>query len=131
LAWQSAYNLRVRIHAAAALVLCLAGCGRPSDRPASSHTASTPPVATSATSSASTPAGGAVGYFHDRLVIDGEDVRSDFGGALMTLGMNPRDLQQDTPEHAYQTVLQKVREVPDGAERSELMRTFFGTDTPR
>ena len=77
------------------------------------------------------PANPAVRYFHDQLVINGEDVQSDFGGSLLALGMNPRDLQQDTPEHAYQTVLQKVVDVKDDVLRRSMMRIFFDTDNPR
>lgn len=66
-------------------------------------------------------------YFHEQLVTNGEDVQTDFGSALLTLGMNPRDLQQDTPDHAYQTAKQKVDEVKDEALRRELGRALFGT----
>lgn len=71
-------------------------------------------------------ADGATAFFHEQLVTNGEDLQSDFGSALLTLGMNPRDLQQDTPEHAYQTVLQKVQEVKDDTLRRELTRALFG-----
>ena len=40
--------------------------------------------------------------------------------------MNPRDLQQDTPEHACQTAKQKVDELKDEALRRDLTRALFG-----
>lgn len=64
-------------------------------------------------------------FFHEQLVTHGEDLQSDFGGSLLTLGMNPRDLQQDDPKHAYDEVLQKVQAVADPAVRRDMMRTFF------
>jgi hypothetical protein len=66
-----------------------------------------------------------VAFFHERLVNNGEDLQSDFGGFLTTLGLNPRDLQQDDPEHAYDMVLEKVRGVEDASLRADMMRTFF------
>lgn len=72
-----------------------------------------------------------ISAFHDQLVVNGENIQSDFGGALLTLDMNPRDLQQDTPDHAYHTVLERVRAVPDVQQRTDLMRALFGTTNPR
>lgn len=69
---------------------------------------------------------GPTAYFHEQLVTNGEDVQSDFGSALLTLGMNPRDLQQDTPDHAFQTATEKVQAVEDEAMRLELSRALFG-----
>ncbi len=70
-------------------------------------------------------------YFHEQLVTNGEDLQSAFGGYLLTLDMNPRDLQQDDPKHAYDTVLAKVRTVADASMRREMMRTFFNSaDAP-
>lgn len=72
-----------------------------------------------------------VQYFHQQLVEHGEDLESAFGGDLLTLGMNPRDLQQDDPKHAYDTVLEKVKAVDDVSIRREMMRTFFNlADAP-
>lgn len=71
-------------------------------------------------------ADGPAAFFHEQLVINGEDVQSEFGSALLTLGMNPRDLQQDTPEHAYQTVQQQVQDVKDETLRRELTTALFG-----
>jgi len=70
-------------------------------------------------------------FFHERLIADGEDVQSELGGHLLTLGMHARDLLQDDPKHAYDTVLEKVRAVPDPALRRDMMRTFFNvSDAP-
>ena len=66
-----------------------------------------------------------VEFFHEHLVNNGEDLQSEFGGFLTTLGLSPRDLQQDDPKHAYDMVLDKVRGVEDPALRQEMMRTFF------
>jgi hypothetical protein len=66
-----------------------------------------------------------VRYFHEKLIADGEEPQSDFGGDLLTLGMNARDLLLDDPEHAYDTVLDRVRTVEDAAVRREMMRTLF------
>lgn len=70
-------------------------------------------------------------YFHEQLVTNGEDVQTEFGSALLTLGMNPRDLQQDTPDHAYQTAKQKLDEVKDEALGRELTRALFGAARTR
>ncbi len=70
-------------------------------------------------------------YFHEQLVTNGEDVQTEFGSAILTLGMNPRDLQQDTPEHAYQTTMRKVEEVTDEALKRDLMRALFGPTQAR
>jgi hypothetical protein len=69
---------------------------------------------------------GVTAYFHEQLVANGEDVQSEFGSALLTLGMNPRDLQQDTPEHAYQTARQKLDELKDETLKRDLTRALFG-----
>ena len=105
------------------LVACV-GCG------ANSGT-STPaqPAASSAAAAASAPdiaANGVTAYFHEQLIANGEDVQSDFGSALLTLGLNPRDLQQDTPEHAYQTAKQKLDELKDELLKRDLTRALFG-----
>ncbi len=71
-------------------------------------------------------ADGPEAFFHEQLVINGEDAQSEFGSALLTLGMNPRDLQQDTPEHAYQTVQQNLQGVKDDTLRRELTLALFG-----
>jgi len=115
---------------AAVLTLLIGTLGCNDREQATSRTRATP----AGTSGERTPAGNApadsaVSYFHDQLVVNGEDIQSDFGGALLALGLNPRDLQQDTPDHAYQTVLQKVREIPDAAQRREMTKTLFGTET--
>jgi hypothetical protein len=64
-------------------------------------------------------------FFHEQLVNNGEDTQSEFGSDLISLGMNPRDLQQDDPKHAYDTVMEKVRLVSDPALKRDMMRTFF------
>ncbi|MDR1990017.1 MAG: hypothetical protein LBQ09_07280 [Acidobacteriaceae bacterium] len=64
-------------------------------------------------------------YFHDRLAATGDDLTSDFGTYLSVLDMNPRDLQQDDPTHAYDVVLEKVRAVQDASLRGTMMQTFF------
>jgi hypothetical protein len=66
-----------------------------------------------------------VRHFHEQLVINGEELQTDFGGYLTSLDLSPRDLQQDDPQHAYDTVLDKVRKVEDPALRREMMRVFF------
>lgn len=110
------------------LALVLAGCGGTGNRqsaagaagaaaatPADDHVSSNPPVQ----------------YFHEQLIANGEDLQSDFGSDLSALGMNPRDLQQDDPEHAYDLVLKRVKTVEDVNERREMMRTFFNlAETP-
>lgn len=67
-------------------------------------------------------------FFHEHLVVEGEDLQSAFGGDLLTLGMNPRDLQQDDPRHAYATVMAEVRKIADPAVRREMMKTFFNAE---
>ena len=109
--------------------LALAGCvacggGSPASEPAQSPITSAPVTAPDIAASSALMA-----YFHEQLVANGEDVQSDFGSALVTLDLNPRDLQQDTPEHAYQTTLQKVQAVQDAAQRAELTRALFGRET--
>lgn len=64
-------------------------------------------------------------FFHEQLVANGEDIQSDFGSYLTTLDLNARDLQQDDPKHAYDTVLDKVEKIGDPALRRDMMRTFF------
>jgi hypothetical protein len=117
----------LQLAAVLALVAGAGGCGG-NGRAATSRTTTTAADTGAQRPADNTPADPAVRYFHDQLVVNGEEIQSDFGGSLLALGLNPRDLQQDTPEHAYQTVLQKVREVPDGTQRRDMMRVFFGTD---
>gem|GEM_PF-3432020 len=103
------------------LVACVA-CGTDSGT-------STPAASSSASASAApdiAAANSVTAYFHEQLVANGEDVQSEFGSALLTLGMNPRDLQQDTPEHAYQTAKQEVDELKDEALKRDLTRALFG-----
>jgi hypothetical protein len=66
-----------------------------------------------------------VQFFHDQLITNGEELQTDFGTYLSTLGMNPRDLQQDDPQHAFDTVMEKVRATDDLTLRADMMRTFF------
>ncbi len=68
-----------------------------------------------------------VQYFHDQLIANGEDLQSDFGGHLTTLGLSPRDLQQDDPKHAYDEVLEKLQRVEDPALRREMSQALFNT----
>ena len=101
------------------LVVALSGCGGP---PAQA------PVAEEATAADIPDIASAdpqVKYFHEQLVINGEEMQTDFGGYLTALDLSPRDLQQDDPQHAYDTVLEKVRKVEDQAMRREMMRIFF------
>lgn len=101
------------------------GCGQPPpDPPAASDPSQSEP----ADIASSDPS---VRYFHEQLVNNGEDIQSDFGGYLLTLKMHARDLQQDDPQHAYDTVLEEVRKVQDSDLRREMARTFFNTaDVP-
>ena len=82
-------------------------------------------------SAAAVKADSDISAFHDQLVVNGENIQSEFGGALLSLDMNPRDLQQDTPDHAYHTVLERVRAVADPQQRADLMKALFGTTDPR
>jgi hypothetical protein len=66
-----------------------------------------------------------VQFFHDQLIANGDDVQGEFGTYLSMLGMNPRDLQQDDPRHAYDTVLEKVKTVDDASLRGAMMQTLF------
>ena len=66
-----------------------------------------------------------VRFFHEQLIANGEDLQTEFGTDLSTLGMNPRDLQQDDPKHAYDTVIERVRALPDAELRRAMLRTFF------
>ena len=117
------------VAAVLALVIGTFGCN---DAGQPTHTSATSAATTGQRSAVeSAPADAAVSSFHEQLVINGEDIQSDFGGDVLALGLNPRDLQQDTPEHAYQTVLQKVRDVQDPKQRREMTRTLFGTESPR
>lgn len=117
---------RTRLVAAVlALVVC-AACGGSGTATPQSNTA-----LEALSSAAAVKADSDISAFHDQLVVNGENIESDFGGALLTLDMNPRDLQQDTPDHAYHTVLERVRAVADADKRAELMRDLFGTTTPR
>lgn len=97
------------------------GCGSPN--PQSTPAGASRPQATEVPDIAS--ADPKVSYFHEQLVANGEDVQTEFGTFLSTLGMNPRDLQQDDPQHAYDTVMEKVRELPDAALRRSMLQTFF------
>jgi len=106
------------------LVACVAcGGGSGTSTPAQ-------PAASSSAAASGAPdiaaANSVTAYFHEQLVANGEDLQSEFGSALLTLGMNPRDLQQDTPEHAYQTARQKVAELKDEALKRDLTRALFG-----
>ncbi len=71
-----------------------------------------------------------VSYFHEQLVANGDDPQTEFGTDLSTLGMNPRDLLQDDPKHAYDTVIEKVRALPDANLRRSMLRTFFNISEP-
>lgn len=116
---------RIRRFVLASLIVSSAlSCGGQSE-PAPAGAESTPSAASPlppdiAANSASTA------YFHEQLVTNGEDVQTDFGSALLTLGMNPRDLQQDTPDHAYTTAKQKLDDVKDEALKRDLTRALFG-----
>lgn len=114
-----------------ATLMACAACG--TDSRTSTPAQSTTPAAAAASAAPDIAAANSVtAYFHEQLVANGEDVQSDFGSALLTLGMNPRDLQQDTPEHAYQTAKQKVDELKDEALKRDLTRALFGvSSTPR
>lgn len=101
--------------------LALAGCGGTGSRPQPTNVPAAQPTDIA-------PADPQVQYFHQQLVDNGENLESAFGSDLSALDMNPRDLQQDDPQHAYDTVLQKVRGVSDAATRREMMRTFFNRD---
>jgi hypothetical protein len=100
--------------------LAMAGCGS-----GNGQSRSVAPAAQTGQRPASSSSDRPVEYFHQQLVDNGENLESAFGTDLATLGMNPRDLQQDDPQHAYDTVLQKVRSVEDAATRREMMETFF------
>ena len=102
-------------------VLAMAGCGGGN----SQSTQVSAPAAQTRQPSDIASSDPPVQYFHQQLVDNGEDLQSAFGTDLAALGMNPRDLQQDDPQHAYDTVLQKVRSVEDPAARREMMETFF------
>lgn len=112
----------------AALALVVA-CGGGQQAAAPASGASPGSTATAAPDIAANSASTA--YFHEQLVTNGEEVQTDFGSALLTLGMNPRDLQQDTPEHAYQTAREKVDEVKDEALKRDLARALFGPTPAR
>ena len=101
--------------------LALAGCGGAGSPPQSTDA----PAAQASDIASADPQ---VQYIHQQLVDNGENLESAFGSDLSALDMNPRDLQQDDPQHAYDTVLQKVRGVSDPATRREMMRTFFNRD---
>ena len=109
------------------LAVVMAGCSS-ADRPSQPAPAAETAAAAAADIASSNPR---VLYFHEKLIADGEDPQSDFGGDLLALGMNARDLLQDDPEHAYDTVLKKVRTVEDASVRSEMLRTFFNSADPR
>lgn len=101
------------------LAFALPGCG--SSPPQAPPAEETPAAEVSDIASADPQ----VKYFHEQLVINGEELQTDFGSYLTALDLSPRDLQQDDPQHAYDTVLEKVRKVEDPALRGEMMRTFF------
>jgi hypothetical protein len=106
--------------------LALAGCG-----PGTQPERSTVPASSTQETAAPVSLDPAVQFFHDQLIANGEEVQSPFGTDLSTLGMNARDLQQDDPKHAYDTVLEKVRAIDDASVRREMMQTFFNrTDEP-
>jgi hypothetical protein len=107
-----------------ALALVMAGCSGADRQPQPAGAAEAPPAQAADIASANPR----VLYFHEKLIADGEDPQSDFGGDLLTLGMNARDLLQDDPQHAYDTVLEKVRTIEDATVRREMMRTFFDSD---
>lgn len=107
-----------------ALAIAMSGCGG-SGKPSRPATEANTDVEAIADIASADPR---VARFHEQLVINGEDLQSDFGGDLTTLGLNARDLQQDDPKHAYDLVLEKVRLVEDAALRREMMRTFFNSD---
>ena len=113
-------------------LMACAACG--ADSRTSTSTSTSTPAQPAASATGTTPqapdiaaANSVTAYFHEQLVANGEDVQSEFGSALLTLGMNPRDLQQDTPEHAYQTAKQKVDELKDETLKRDLTRALFGT----
>jgi len=110
-------------HAAVVFVIALAaaGCGHSggSTRPATNEANDSQPPPDIASADPQ------LKYFHEQLVANGEDTQSEFGTDLLTLGMNPRDLQQDDPKHAYDTVVEKVRQITDPALKREMAKTFF------
>lgn len=108
------------------LALVIAACGRTGSPSPAAAALEAPPQAQDIASSDP-----GLQYFHEQLVINGEELQSDFGGYLLTLGMNPRDLQQDDPKHAYDTVMEKVRMVEDASLRRQMMLTFFKSTEPR
>ena len=119
-------GLSMKALASLLAALAMAGCGG-SGQPRS--TASPAAQTQQPSDIASSDPG--VQYFHQQLVDNGENLQSAFGTDLTVLGMNARDLQQDDPQHAYDTVLQKVRGVEDAATRREMMQTFFNrSDLP-
>ena len=101
-------------------VLAMTGCGG-----GNGQSRSTAPAAQAEQRSDVTSSDPVVEYFHQQLIDNGENLQSAFGTDLAALGMNPRDLQQDDPQHAYDTVLQKVRSIQDATARREMMETFF------
>jgi hypothetical protein len=103
----------------AGLTLC--GCRSTEQRSVASDE-STAPASHVADIASSDPQ---VLFFHEQLVANADDVQSEFGTHLSTLGMSPRDLLQDDPKHAYDTVLAKVRSVEDATLRGQMLRTFF------
>ena len=101
------------------LVCCACGSNNPrSTAPPASETQTTPVNDIAS-------ANPQVRFFHEQLIANGEDVQTEFGTYLSTLGMNPRDLQQDDPTHAYDTVMEKVRSLPDAELRRQMLRAFF------
>ncbi len=107
------------------LVTCVA-CGADSEPSTTAKPAASAEAAPASTASEIAVANSAVAYFHDQLVANGEEVKSAFGSALLTLGLNPRDLQQDTPEHAYRITREKVDELKDEAMKRDMTRALFG-----
>jgi hypothetical protein len=101
-------------------LLAMTGCGG-----GNSQRSTATPAAQTGQHSDIASADPQVEYFHQQLIDNGENLESAFGTDLAALGMNPRDLQQDDPQHAYDTVLQKVRSVEDLTARREMMQTFF------
>lgn len=117
--------MRYALSTSTVLLAATIACGGPQTSAPAADAAATPaatqPAPDIAANSASTA------YFHEQLVTNGEDVQTEFGSALLTLGMNPRDLQQDTPDHAYTTAKQKLDDVKDEALKRDLTRALFGT----
>jgi hypothetical protein len=103
------------------LVLLTIACGNANERTAAAEIAAGQTGQPTEATAPATP----VDYFHDALIANGDDEQTAFGGDLSVLGLNPRDLLQDDPKHAYDLTYDKVRQLEDAAERLEMMRTLF------